>query len=335
MKLTRIVSLIFAGVLVLSTQTLADDGNIIRGIKHQYPALNQPVTSFGAVRHKERIYIYGGHTGEAHDYWEGSQANKLLALDIENGKEWLELAEGPALQGLALIAYEDKIIRIGGFHAKNPKGEKQELYSTDEVLSFNIQSRKWEPLPALPEPRSSLDAFILGESVYVVGGWQLRGKESAVWHRDAYRLNLAVEDSKWERIASPPFERRANAVISFDGKIYAIGGMQQKGGPTTKVSIYDPAANSWTEGPSLPGEPMEGFGAAAVVLDERLFVATHHGKLVRLSDDQATWQIQGTLPTARFFQRIVPVDDERALIIGGADMDSGKFTELELIDFVE
>ncbi|MBI2478948.1 MAG: DUF4198 domain-containing protein [Planctomycetia bacterium] len=76
----------------------------------KYPAIPELVTSFGAAIVDDALYIYGGHTGDAHSYSAEAQAHP---------KAWEAVAEGAGAQGLALVAHGGKLYRIGGFTAKN------------------------------------------------------------------------------------------------------------------------------------------------------------------------------------------------------------------------
>jgi N-acetylneuraminic acid mutarotase len=295
--------------------------------------LAQAVTSFGGAVDGDTLYIYGGHTGGAHSYSADEQGHTLLSLKLDGSGAWESLADGPGLQGLALVAHNGTLYRLGGFSAKNAKGEENLLVSNADVAAVSTTGGEWQALPSLPEPRSSFDAAVQGDTIYVIGGWQLRGEEDSIWHTTAWKLDLSQAAPEWSAIPSPPFQRRALAVADFDGKIYAIGGMQSEGGPTTKTSVFDPATGNWTDGPSLVGEQgMTGFGASAFATGGRLYVSTHDGELQRLSEDGAAWEIVQKLPTARFFHRMLPVNDHQFVVVGGANMGSGKFTDLELID---
>ena len=54
-----------------------------------------------------------------------------------------------------------------------------------------------------------------------------------------------------------------------------------------------------------------------------------------MSADGKTWEIARELPTARFFHRMLPVDDSRFVMVGGANMDSGKFEQVEIVSVAE
>lgn len=314
--------------------------------------LPQPVTSFGAAMLDDDLYMYGGHTGSAHSYSSREQGNRLLKLDLASGK-WEQLAEGPGLQGLALVSHHGRLYRVGGFSAMNAEGEKHDLQSRADVACFDPAVGKWQELPGLPEPRSSHDAAVVGDSIYVVGGWSMQGEGNTHWHTTAWKLNLTQQPLTWEAIAAPPFQRRALAAAAHDGKLFAIGGMQEEGGPTTATAIYDPAEDKWTEGPALvvreepqtEGEPAEtsgrqgnmsggmmtGFGASAFATGGHLYVTTVQGTLQRLAEDGAKWETIGLTPTGRFFHRLLPLDDQHLIVVGGSNMNVGKYEKVEIL----
>lgn len=295
------------------------------------PDLVEPVTSFGAAVLGSRVFVYGGHLGDAHDYWDGSQSDKLWMLDANDPHRWSVLSKGPALQGLALVSDGDKLYRIGGFEARNTQGEDHDLWSQAAVDSFDPRTGKWTSLPGLPEPRSSLDAAVLNHTLYVVGGWQLAGKAEPKWHPSAYALNLREPKSRWTELPKPPFVRRALAVAAFADRLYAVGGMEEGRGPSTKVDIYDPTARSWSRGPELPRSGMNGFGASAFAAGESLYVSISSGQLLRLSDDGKSWENVQQLERARFFHRMLPLSRSELLFLGGVNMESGKFPELDVV----
>ena len=297
----------------------------------ELPPLEKSVTSFGAAIVGESLYVYGGHYGEAHHYSNTSQSNELLRLNLKKPAGWEAIATGPRLQGLAMVAHDGKLYRVGGFTAHNEEGEEHDLRSTADFARFDPETGKWEDLSPLPAPRSSHDAVVIGDMLYVVGGWAL-GEGDQQWHDTALVVDLSQPQLQWKELPQPPFKRRALSTGAVEGKLYAIGGMQEEGGPTTRVDMFDPATGKWSEGPSLPGKPMEGFGSSAFEADGKLFVSTIEGNLYRLSADAKTWEADRKLETARFFHRMLPVGEHQLLFVGGANMSIGKFDHLEVID---
>jgi len=297
------------------------------------PAIPQPVSSLGAAVISNDLYTYGGAKGAAHSYDNESQGNQLWKLNMSKPGGWESIAEGPRLQGLAMVAHDGKLYRVGGFTAKNNVGDDHELWSQSDFASFDPKTGQWTDLPALPEPRSSHDAAIIGDILYVVGGWSMQGPDNTTWHHTAWKCDLSSSDKKWQAVTAPPFKRRALSVAAHQGKLYCIGGMQEEGSPTKLVSIYNPKSEKWTDGPELTGEKaIAGFGTSSFALDGSLYVSTLEGLLLKLSDDQSSWTNVGTLERARFFHRMLPVSDSKLLFVGGANMSVGKFEEVEVID---
>ena len=334
--LSNLLSSTFAAMLVVSTPMFANAEKPASNAKitvtsDQYPPIPETVTSFGAAVTDDAIYMYGGHTGRAHAYDAKSQAKTLWRLDRKKPNKWEALNEGPGLQGLAMVTHGGKLYRIGGFMAKNAEGEDSDLWSQASVAAYDPATKKWTDLAPLPEPRSSFDAAVLDNTIYVVGGWSMQGDGDTTWATNAYALDLSDQASGWKTLPEPPFQRRALSVAAHDGKIYAIGGMQEEGGPTTQVDVFDPQANKWTQGPSLQGEGMDGFGSSSFAVGGQLFVATYSGKLQRLSDDGKSWETVTELESARFFHRMLPLSEKELVVLGGASMTSGKFDEVDVI----
>ena len=293
------------------------------------PTLPVEVTSFGGAVANKTLFIYGGHIGSAHSYSTAEQSDEFWSLDLKEPNKWRSRPSGPRLQGLVMVPHQDSVIRIGGFTARNAEGEKHDLHSQAGVSRFDLKNDRWVDLDSLPEPRSSLGATVIGDDIYVIGGWALKGEETD-WHRTAWKLDAGDPSAKWQAIAEPPFQRRALFVASHNGLVYVIGGMGQEG-PTTRTDVYDPKKDSWTRGPDLVGEPMTGFGCASQSLGKELYVSTISGNIQCLGKDNKSWEVVEKYDPARFFHVMVPWTDHAMLLVGGANMSVGKFTELDAV----
>ena len=60
-------------------------------------------------------------------------------------------------------------------------------------------------------------------------------------------------EGAWERGADAPVALTEVAVAAHDDRIWVAGGLTAEGAGSTDVFVYDPAADTWTEGPDLPG----------------------------------------------------------------------------------
>jgi N-acetylneuraminic acid mutarotase len=288
------------------------------------------LTSFGGAVLGDDVYIYGGTMGASHQYGKELQSDSLMRMKLTGG-DWETVARGPRLQGLALVPHGGKLYRIGGFEARNAAGDDQDLWSVDSVASFDPATGQWSDMPPLPEPRSSFDAVVLGDHIYVVGGWGMAGDAKRVWHETAWKLDLTQDQPKWTSIAATPFERRALALAAHDGKLYAIGGISSGDETSRETDIYDPATDSWTTGPELVGDSgMTGFGASAFATGGELYITTVTGSLQKLAKDGSQWTVVSEMPTGRFFHRMLPAGDDAFVLIGGSNM-KGRITDVERI----
>jgi N-acetylneuraminic acid mutarotase len=298
-------------------------------IAHRWPALPRATTSFGGAVAGDWLYVYGGHYGQAHHYSREGQSGDFRRLNLKQPSSWEDLPGGPKLTGLAMVAHGGKLYRIGGFTAKNGEGEDESLWSQADFSSFDPQTSTWTDLPSLPEGRSSHDAAVVGNTLYVVGGWNMQAGKDTVWHDTAWSVDLSGAIYQWKPIAKPPFLRRAVALAAWQGKLHVLGGMQQEGGPTTRVDVYDPATDKWSAAPAMLGNAMDGFGCSAFACDGGLYVTTMSGSVQRLSSDGSEWELVGNLEHPRFFHRLLRWQPQELVIVGGAHMAVGKIDSLE------
>lgn len=298
-----------------------------------YPNLPKAITSFGAAVLGDAVYVYGGHHGKAHHYYDLGQSGDLLRLKLADATssdaKWEVVSTGPRLQGHALVAHGNYLYRVGGFEARNKETEEQNLWSLTDFVRFDPKSGEWKAMPPMPSSRSSFDAVVAKDTLYVVGGWSMQADKESVWQETALAFDFAAPKPEWRELAKPPFKRRALSLGTLDDKIYCIGGMQPDGKVTRHTAIYDPASNAWSEGPELPGEEMEGFGTSCCALGNRLYVSTSSGKLLVLSKDGKSWEKVRELADGRFFHRMLPIREHELLLIGGASMQRGKYSTVE------
>jgi len=299
--------------------------------EHQWPDLKQGTTSFGAAVVGDDLYVYGGNYGGGHQYSEEEQSGDFIKLNLKDGKDWEALPGGPKLTGLAMAAHGGKLYRVGGFTVKDLEEGRSQLNSQNSFARFDPAKGTWEDLAPLPEARSSHNVAVLGDHLYVIGGWTLGGSErNGNWLKTAYSIDLSAEKPEWKALPEAPFERRALAVAAHQGKIYVIGGMQNRGGTTPRVDIYDPETKTWSEGPAVQGSGMDGFGTAAFSVDGKLIATTMSGSIQALSADGSQWEYQGRLKSPRFFHE-APAWNHGLVIVGGTSMTDGKAESLEFL----
>ena len=304
---------------------------VIEKVDGEFADFPRGMTSFGAAAIDGRVFVVGGKAGKAHSYAKSYQNRDVFCLDFNSeSSQWKSVGENLGLQGLAIVAHDGKFYRIGGLEARNEEGDEHDLHSIADVLKFDPADQSWTQMPSLPEGRSSFDATVHDDKIYVVGGWKMTGEDDPVWAEDVLVFDLEKPESDWQRIPAP-FCTRALAVRVHGDKLVAVGGIEDGGGPTAAVHIFDPKTNSWTEGAAIPTEGgMKAFGCSAVTVNENLLVSTYDGNVYRLSDDWSQWEVAYKLENGRFFHQMLPLDDSRFVIVGGSHMEHGSQNEVEV-----
>ena len=283
-----------------------------------YPPLPEAVSSLGAAVSNGWLYVYGGHSGKSHQYSTETVRGSFRRLNLTNPNAWEELPGGPILQGLALVAYRDKIYRIGGMQPRNKPGEDADNHSVSACARFDPGTRRWEPLPDLPDGRSSHDAVVVGDQLVVVGGWKLNGRENKpTWHSTTLLLDLTSAAAEW-RAVPQPFQRRALTAATRDGKVFVLAGLEPAGEPQRVVNIFDPLRTAWTTGLEIPGPRSHGFSPAACCAEGHLFLSTADGKIYRLNKAGDTWETVGQLQQPRFVHRLIADANGGLIAVGGA-----------------
>jgi len=283
-------------------------------------ALPRAVSSFGAAELDGWTYVIGGHGGRTHHYgaehqWDGFAR---LRTDDPSQREALpppdERDERDArVQGTALVAARGRLVRIGGLHAEGSEGSAT-LASRASVRAYDPRARCWSALPDLPAPRSSHDAAALGDSIYVFGGWNLRGDTGeAEWAAQGLVLDLAAPTPAWRPIAQPRAERGV-AVAAGTRELFVFGGMDADGELSSAVDAYDPELGTWR---ALPDFPEPGFGLAAVAAGDTLYASGRSGGVWRLAPNAQQWQRCGELFVPRLFHRMV-ASGGALLVLGGS-----------------
>lgn len=286
-----------------------------------YPPLPEGISSFGATEADGWIYVFGGHMGRVPGNSKAGLSPHFCRLNAASpAAQWEELPIENSSQSPGLVAWKGKVYRVGGLSFDNQPGEATVYHSLNLFTQFDPQTKAWTALPALPAPRSSLDAAVVDGQVYVIGGWDLQGADvqSAPWHEDAIAFDLAKENSQWTPIAKPPFQTRALAVAAHNHKLYVLGGMKSSNQTTKDVYIYDPQADTWAKGPELKSSNMfGGFAISAFATGGKLYYCGGDGTVYGLNDAGDDWQPVERLIFSRMFHRVVPVSDDKLAVIAG------------------
>jgi len=291
-----------------------------------------PIASFGAATTDGYLYVYGGHTGRAHSHSRQNLSPHFIRIPLDGDNDWENLPMQTHLQGLALVAHGKHLYRVGGLNARNDIDDEADLYSVKDFARYDPVKGTWEALPDMPTPRSSHDAVVVGDKLFVVGGWALEGDSSdGDWHDTALEFDFAADEPKWKVIENVPFERRALAAATLDGKVYVLCGLTSFAEVSQEVNVYDPETEKWTTGPDFPGEGMHGFGVSAWGEGSDLLATGLDGLVYRLASVQQNWEKLTKLDQGRFFHRLLPAGDGKFAMVGGASMSG----HINRVDFFQ
>ena len=239
-----------------------------------------------------------------------------------------ELPLGPT-QETAVDATGGKIYVLGGFTQTNG--------IVAGVQIFDPVTCTWSIGPDLPKPIHHANAAVSGGTIYVLGSLETINFTAIP---DVWAWNPATETAWSTKAAMPAGTQRGSSVVgAIDGKLYVAGGL--RGGAVGEVSMYDPAANTWTTG--LPALPMSRDHACGGVVGGKLYVLggrqtniTSQSPIVYELTPGVGWAERAPMPTARGGTACGVVGN-RIVVVGGegnAAAATGVFPQVEAYDTV-
>jgi hypothetical protein len=305
-----------------------------QGTSQLLKPLPDGLTSFGAITLDEYLYVFSGHHGAAHTFGKHVLSNHFRRIRYADpSSDWQDLEMHHPAQSVALVSDGQFVYRIAGLSFRNSASEETDFDSTVHFARFDPHLNRWEDLADLPEGRSSMDAAIIGRSIFVVGGWNLQGNSpgTARWHDTMMRFCLDTPEAGWQTLPGPGYDIRALSVAALGDALYVMGGMTPRG-ISRKVSRFDISTQQWTEGPGLPSDHRTaGFATGAFASQGRLYNAGSSGNLYRLSQSGDNWEIADRLLFPRNFLRVIPGGPHHLLAVGGTS-GNGRSAAIELID---
>lgn len=163
---------------------------------------------------------------------------------------------------LTATAVDGKIYVMGGVNSYFPP-----TYDYNHI--YDPATDSWSEGPVLPHRRSHHAAVALDGKIYLIGGrYRLQHDEPiAVPEVDVFDPQ-AGENGEWSSVAPLPTARIELSAVTFNGKIYAIGGNElgpdgQTIGLVDIVEEYDPVLDCWRRVTPLLSARVRGCAAVA------------------------------------------------------------------------
>ncbi|XP_044150124.1 kelch-like protein 40 [Bufo gargarizans] len=141
---------------------------------------------------------------------------------------------------VSLVTKENQIFVAGGlYYNEDNKDDPLSSY----FLQFDHLDSDWLGMPAVPSARC---LFGLGESensIYLIGGKELKEGEQTL---DSV-LCYDRPSFKWGECDPLPYEVYGHAVVSHDNLVYVIGGKGSDKKCLNRLSVYNPKKFEWKE----------------------------------------------------------------------------------------
>jgi len=179
------------------------------------------------------------------------------SLPITSGGTWKKSPVLPSYRyefGAAVV--DDKIYVIGGINAPSV------YHATKKNEVFDVKTQKWESKTDLPVIIHHPGVTSDNKNVFVIGGNGIR----ITSYKYAHSYDPVTD--KWTRLPDMPTKRCALGLSHLDGKIYAVGGADNKT-PLSVFEVFDVEKKTWTRLPDMPTKREHLF---AVATDGKIFV---------------------------------------------------------------
>ncbi len=167
--------------------------------------------------------------------------------------EWKRLADLPDAEGFAGMyagVSNGALLVCGGANfPEKPLWEGGAKRWTDRVFVMEPGGIGWQDAAPLPKPLGYGASASLPQGLMLIGGCNAGGAVADCW-----LLRYEGGEVSCRALASLPVTLTGHAAVVMGGKVYVQGGSLAVGeqDAENRMWIYDPEANSWSEGEPLP-----------------------------------------------------------------------------------
>ena len=227
---------------------------------------------YGMTAHNSQLVVVGGMHHSTH-----KKTNELSVWDTERSV-WTHPYPPMTIpsSGSSVISYDRFIIVVGG------RGEDCKCLARVQVL--DTTNRRWYQTTPLPEPCVHLTSCVIGNMVYLLGGW-IRD----VWTQNEHVFSVSLDKlisnalspstgatpSPWSTLEDLPV--KLSTALALQGSLLAVGGLG-----SSAIHAYQPSSKSWVKVGDLPREQW-GFGCAILPNGELLVAGGGYEEKGRLA----------------------------------------------------
>ena len=262
------------------------------------------------------ILIYGGITESNKFLGGGFYVYDRKNTDHINKPAWktVKIANLPsrAYYGSTLYNHGRSLIIFGGCD-----GTKY----LSSGFSLNLMTKDIQNLAPMSIERCYMGLICVNEYIYALGGNSGRSDFNRLKTVERYDPYL----NEWTPVASMPLARSDFGCVTYDGKIYAIGGFNGQE-YLNAIDIYNPLINKWRHFTNLPNGILRSGIQCTVISNHMWIMGGYNGKarvntIYQLNLSKMVWtQLSSNMLRPRSnFGLCIFEKSEEIIILGGCD----------------
>ena len=158
-------------------------------------------------------------------------------------------------------SYKHWLVVAGGCRYLNS------FVSSVEVL--NVDNNQWSTGPSIPTPRQSMKSTIIGDTWYLMGGYDASATGGYYVSLEALVSHSATDGSNiWRKLPSRNYSN--SCPLNIEGSLLALGGRdREKQCGVSTIQCYVPETNTWVAAGELP---LGVFDCTCIVTSGKLYI---------------------------------------------------------------
>ncbi|KAM9790404.1 kelch-like protein 40a [Syngnathus typhle] len=140
----------------------------------------------------------------------------------------------------SLVTKENQVFVVGGLLYNE---ENQDEPFSSYFLQFDPVSSEWLGMPSQPNPRCLFGMAQVENSIFVVGGKELKEGEHVL---DSVMI-YDRQSFKWGESDPLPYVVYGHGTVSHKGLVYVIGGKSESRKCMRRVCVYNPSKFEWKD----------------------------------------------------------------------------------------
>ncbi|MEL6274615.1 MAG: kelch repeat-containing protein [Bacteroidota bacterium] len=181
---------------------------------------------------------------------------------------------------------------------------------SDQILRYNIASDEWSVINTTRNGKRFASLALIDNKLYVFNG----RNETGEIHTELEIIDLS--DGSISSGTQPPVPTKAGGVADWEGKLYSFGGQIDQLLYSNKLTVFDPATNTWTELADMPVSlETKGKVINGVLYVFGGFNGSVSNRIDKYDIATDTWTFVGSMPTGISAQAVA-TEGNRIWLVG-------------------